>query len=186
MKTRMRNMGPGKITLLGICGMCFAVLAADNPNVVVHDAWVRMPAPSKTETALYMVIENKGASARSVVSATSKDAAKVEMHEMKMMNAAKADAKGGMPNMTKGKDGMPGMSKGAEKGKEPDGSMMTMMPVAKIDVPANGQTTLAPNGYHMMLFGLKSKLSEGSKVNVTLKLDDGSTVPVTASVRPSE
>ena len=185
MKNRMRNVGRA-IALVGVGGMCFAVFAADNPIVVVHDAWVRMPAPSKTEAALYMVIENKGASARSVVSATSKDAAKIEMHEMKMMTAGKADAKDGMPNMAKSKDSMPGMSKGAEKGKEPDGSMMTMMPVAKIDVPANGQINLAPNGYHMMLFGLKSKLSEGSKVSVTLKLDDGSTVPVTASVRSSE
>jgi copper(I)-binding protein len=34
-----------------------------------------------------------------------------------------------------------------------------------------------------MLFGLKSRPAEGGKISITLKLDDGSTVPVTASVR---
>jgi copper(I)-binding protein len=113
-----------------------------------------------------MVIENKSATARSVVSASSPDVAKIEMHEMKMMGGGKGDAKDGMSHA--------------------GGTMMMMAPVARIDLPANGRATLAPNGYHLMLFGLKSKLAEGSKVTVTLKLDDGSTVPVTASVRRSQ
>ncbi len=91
-----------------------------------------------------------------------------------------------MSNMATGHDGMPGMSQGAEKGKEPGGQMMTMMPVARIGLPAKGRATLAPNGYHVMMFGLKSKLSEGTKVSITFTLDDGSTVPVTASVRRSQ
>jgi hypothetical protein len=164
MKTTMRNMGLGVIALLGTWGMSCAALAADNPSIVVQDAWVRMPAVSKTDTAAYMVIENKGTSTRSVVSASSPDITKIEMHEMKM-TSGKSNAKDGMP-------GMAGMS-----------GMMTMSPVAKIDVPARGKATLAPNGLHLMLFGLKSKLAEGGKVSITLKLDDGSTVPVTASVR---
>ena len=185
-KTRMRSMDLGVVALLGACVVSCAVLAADNPNVIVHDAWVRVPAPSKTDTAAYMVIENKSASARSVISASSNDAAKVELHEMKVMSPGKMDAKDGMSSMSKDNDGMSGMSKGADKEKEPGGSMMSMMPVAKIEVPANSRVSLAPNGYHLMLFGLKSKLSAGSKVKVTLQLDDGSTVPVTASARASE
>lgn len=176
MKTRVRDVGLRAIALLGAYGMCCAVLAADNPNVVVHNAWVRLPAASRMDTAAYMVIENMCAAARSVVSASSKDAAKVELHEMKMVSPGKADAM----------DGMPGMSHGAEKGKEAGGQMMTMMPVARIAIPAKGRATLEPNGYHVMVFGLKSKLSEASKVSFTLTLDDGSTVPVTASVRRSQ
>lgn len=148
MNTRMRNMGLGVAALLGAWGLGGVAVAADNPSVVVQDAWVRMPAASRTETAAYMVIENKGSTARSVVSATSPDISKIELHEMKMSSG-----------------------------------MMSMGPVAKIDVPAKGKATLAPNGLHMMLFGVKSKLAEGGKVSITLKLDDGSTVPVTASVR---
>jgi hypothetical protein len=148
MKNKILNMGLGAMAMLAVC--C-GVLAADNPDVSAHDAWIRLPSASRTETAAYMVIENKGTTARSVVSATSADAAKIELHEMKM-----------------------------------GGGMMSMSPVAKIDVPAKGKATLAPNGYHLMVFGLKSKLADGGKFTVTLKLDDGSTVPVTASVRKPE
>jgi copper(I)-binding protein len=158
--------------------MACVALAADNPDVVAHDAWVRMVAPSRTDTAAYMVIENKGTTARSVVSASSPEVAKIEMHEMKMTGPGKPDGMAGMDH-----EGMAGMSKDADKGKAAGGSMMSMMPVAKIDIPAKGRATLEPNGYHLMLFGLKSKLTEGGKVSITLKLDDGSTVPVVASVR---
>jgi len=34
-----------------------------------------------------------------------------------------------------------------------------------------------------MLFGLKTRPAVGDKLNVTLKLDDGTTVPVEATVR---
>lgn len=164
MKTSKRGRVPAFIAMLAICGMSGVALAADNANVVAHDAWVRMVAPSRTDTAAYMVIENKGATARSVVSVSSPDVNKVEMHEMKM-NHDMHDMPGGGGGMGAG------------------GAMMSMAPVTKIDVPAKGQATLAPNGLHLMLFGLKSKLTEGGKISLTLKLDDGSTVPVTASVR---
>lgn len=182
-KTSMRSRVAGFIALLGMCGMSCPALAADNPNVVAHDAWVRMVAPSRTDTAAYMVIENKGATARSIVSVSSPDVAKIEMHEMKMTSPAKADAKEGASGMAMDHDGMHGKSDGADKGKAAGGSMMSMMPVAKIDIAAKGRATLAPNGLHLMLFGLKSKLTEGGKISITLKLDDGTTVPVTASVR---
>lgn len=180
----MKKMNLRLVALLGVCALSGPVLAADNANVVVRDAWVRLPAASRTETSAYMVIENKGSIARSVVSVSSPEAAKIEMHEMKMMGAAKADAQAGAPHAA-GDDHMAGMSHDAGKAKE-SGGMMMMSPAAKIEVPAKGKATLAPNGYHLMLFGLKSKLSDGGKVALTLKLDDGSTVPVTASVRRPE
>jgi copper(I)-binding protein len=162
----MQVTGPRVLVLLAAWGMGCAALAADNTSVTARDAWVRLPAASRVDTAAYLVIENKGAKARSVVSASSPEVTAIEMHEMKMMGGGKSDAKDGMSHA--------------------GGSMMMMGPVAKIDVPAGGRATLAPNGYHLMLFGLKTKLTETSKVSITLKLDDGSTVPVTASVRRSE
>jgi copper(I)-binding protein len=154
------------------------VLAAQNGAVVAHDAWARIPAPSKMETAVYMVIENHSAQPRAVVSVSSNAAEKVEMHQMKMMAAEKKEEKASnMPGMAKKEEsGMPGMAKKEQ-------TMMVMTPVAQIPVPANGKATLEPNGLHMMAFGLKSKLTEGDKLMVTLKLDDGTTVPVTAVVR---
>jgi copper(I)-binding protein len=61
--------------------------------------------------------------------------------------------------------------------------VMSMHRVSEVKIPAKGRRTFDPDRYHVMLFGLKSKLSVGDTVNATLKLDDGSTVPVTATVR---
>jgi len=123
-------------------------LSAQEVTVTVRDAWVRVPAPSKDETALYLVIENHGAAPRRIVGASSDAAERLEMHEMKM-----------------------------EK------MMMRMTQVAEIPVPAKGKTSLNPNGLHIMLYRFKSRPAVGDSVNVTLRLDDGTMLPVVAIVR---
>jgi copper(I)-binding protein len=125
-----------------------AVLSAQDPAVVARDAWVRVPAPSKTETALFVVLENHSSQRRKVVSVSTEAAATAEMHEMKMVRM-----------------------------------IMSMTPVTEIAIPAKGKTSLNPDGLHIMLFGLKTRPIAGDTIHVTLKLDDGSTVPVTATVR---
>lgn len=169
--------------VVGLCSLlllfapgffCSDGLMAQNPAVVAHDAWVRMPAPSKTETAAYMVLENHGSQPRAVVSASSDAADKVEMHQMKMAK----------PKSDMSMDQSMGSSSADMSMNKPAGqSMMVMTPVSKIEIPANGKTTLAPNGLHLMIFGLKTRPALGDKINVTLKLDDGTTVPVVATVR---
>lgn len=64
-----------------------------------------------------------------------------------------------------------------------DGTMMKMSPVKSIEIPAGGKTELKPGGLHLMLFGLKRPLAAGDSIHVTLTLDDGSTLMVTAGVR---
>lgn len=123
-------------------------LGAQTDAFVAHDAWVRVPDKSKTETALYVVVENHTSQPRSIVSATSDIAAQVELHQMTMVKM-----------------------------------MMTMAPVPKVSLPANGKAVFDPNGYHIMLFGLKTRPAIGDKVKAALKLDDGTTVPVEATVR---
>lgn len=59
-----------------------------------------------------------------------------------------------------------------------DSGMMRMSPVSQIEIPANGKTELKPGGLHIMMFGLKGKPVEGDTFVVTLKLDNGATVPV--------
>jgi copper(I)-binding protein len=128
-------------------------LVAQDTAVAAHDAWVRVPLPSKPQTAIFMELENHTGQNRAIVSASSDAAEKLELHEMKT-----------------------------------DGKMMRMSPVAKVDVPANGKASLKPGGFHIMMFGIKGTLAEGDTVHLTLKLDNGATVPVTAKVRqpPSE
>lgn len=58
---------------------------------------------------------------------------------------------------------------------------MVMRPVAGgITIPANGSTTLEPGGLHVMLVDLTGPIQPGDEVDVTLNLDDGSTLPFTA------
>ena len=143
---------PDFITAIRICTitaiLCAVSLSGQAPPIVVRDAWIRVPAPSKTETALYMIIENHSAEKRALVSASSDAAAKLEMHQMRM-----------------------------------EGKVMLMTPIAQIAIPAGGKATLNPNGFHMMVYGLKTRPKVGDSVNVTLKLDDGTMVPVTAIVK---
>lgn len=127
---------------------CAATFHAQDSDFVVRDAWVRVPAPSKKETVVYMVIENHSSQKRALVSALSDVAGKIELHQMRM-----------------------------------DGKVMIMLPVAKIDIPARGKATLSENGYHMMMFRLTTRPAVGDSVNVTLKLDDGTSIPVVAKVK---
>lgn len=64
-----------------------------------------------------------------------------------------------------------------------EGGMMKMSPVQRIAIPANGKLELKPGSFHVMLFDLKSKPASGSKVRLTLTLDDGSKVAAEATVR---
>jgi hypothetical protein len=66
-----------------------------------------------------------------------------------------------------------------------ENGMMRMSPVKSIPLPA-GKTELKPGGLHIMIFGLKQRPAVGDHVSVTLTLDDGSTVPVSAVVRKQE
>ena len=64
-----------------------------------------------------------------------------------------------------------------------DHMVMRMTPVAEVKIPAKGKASFNPDGLHIMLFGLKTRPVVGDTITVTLKLDDGSTVPVTGTVR---
>ena len=150
MKTELSSIFRRRMFLmLCVVALIFSpVVGAQTDAFVAHDAWVRLPDKSKTETALYLVLENHTSEARTIVSASSNAAAQVEMHQM---------------TMTK--------------------MMMVMTPVSKVAVPAHGKVSFDPNGYHIMLFGLKTRPAVGDKITATLKLDDGTTVPVEAIVR---
>lgn len=64
-----------------------------------------------------------------------------------------------------------------------DGAMV-MRPVAGgIPIPANGTTTLAPGGLHVMIMDAKTPIAPGDDVQVTLTLSDGSTVLFEATAK---
>ena len=60
------------------------VAHAQAPEVVVKDAWTRPPLPPQNNIAVFMTISNAGPTARSVVSVSTPDARKAELHEVRM------------------------------------------------------------------------------------------------------
>ena len=63
------------------------------------------------------------------------------------------------------------------------GEIMKMKEVGELRVPANGQTVLAPKGYHIMLIGLLGPINEGETIPLSLNFADGTIVNVDAVVR---
>ena len=64
--------------------------------------------------------------------------------------------------------------------------MMRMRRIERIAVNAGETTTLAPGGLHIMLIGLKSELTPGQTVELTLIGDDGERLAIQAPVRRIE
>jgi copper(I)-binding protein len=68
---------------------------------------------------------------------------------------------------------------------EEDG-LMRMRRIERIAVSAGETTALAPGGLHIMLIGLKSELTPGQTVELTLIQDDGERLAIQAPVRRIE
>ena len=60
--------------------------------------------------------------------------------------------------------------------------MAKMVHQMAITIPAKGEVTFEPNGYHVMLMAPKKPLKAGDKVEITLKFKDGETVKVVHEV----
>jgi hypothetical protein len=64
-----------------------------------------------------------------------------------------------------------------------DGDIMRMRRVISVDVPAGGRAEFKPNGFHVMLTGLKGPLKAGDKVPLTLHFDRAGDMTITVTVR---
>jgi copper(I)-binding protein len=66
---------------------------------------------------------------------------------------------------------------------EMNGDVMTMRPIAFVEVPADGEAELKPGGMHIMLIGLKRDLKAGEKIALTLVFENAGRIDVKAEVR---
>lgn len=64
-----------------------------------------------------------------------------------------------------------------------NGSTQKMVMVDKLTVPAHGQVSIAPGGYHVMLEDAKHKVAPGDTVHLTLKFSDGETLDTPFAVK---
>lgn len=63
------------------------------------------------------------------------------------------------------------------------GGMMQMHHVPELTIKAGESVSFSPDGYHIMLIGLKNPLKEGTVVPLTLKFKNGDTFKIDAPVR---
>jgi periplasmic copper chaperone A len=61
--------------------------------------------------------------------------------------------------------------------------VMSMRPLSSIEVKANGQAVLQPDGMHLMLMGLKQPLKAGASFPLTLTFEKAGNLAVTVAVR---
>ena len=63
------------------------------------------------------------------------------------------------------------------------GGMMQMHHVPELTIKAGESVPFSPDGYHIMLIGLKKSLKEGAIVPLTLKFKSGDSLKIEAPVR---
>lgn len=74
------------VRVLFLCMILFSIQSAHgqsknkNSSIIIDNVWAR-PAPEHTNSALYFIIENKGSKADTLISAESKIADIVQVHE---------------------------------------------------------------------------------------------------------
>ncbi|XOB63074.1 copper chaperone PCu(A)C [Campylobacterota bacterium DY0563] len=62
-------------------------------------------------------------------------------------------------------------------------SVMKMVQVPSIDIPANTEVSLQPGGFHIMLIGLNQALKEGENITLTLEFSNGESKTLTLPVK---
>jgi len=62
--------------------------------------------------------------------------------------------------------------------------MMKMRPVPHVSIPAHGTMQFAPNGYHLMVFGISSTPSAGDQFSLTIEFEGGRVATGNVNVRP--
>jgi copper(I)-binding protein len=61
-----------------------------------------------------------------------------------------------------------------------------MLPVARLEIPANGRIDLEPGGRHLMLYNPSRPLRAGDTTTLTIHLADGSDVRLSVPVVPRD
>ena len=64
-----------------------------------------------------------------------------------------------------------------------EGDIIRMRRVISVDVPANSKTVFQPNGFHVMMTGLKAPLKAGDSVSLSLQFAGAGVITVPVTVR---
>lgn len=184
--TRLRRLGVlagAAILLSGVIVGCgnsdedatptTAGAASDLP--VATGVWARA-AKAGGNTAIYMSIAGGKSKDQLLKVATDDDLAdSVEIHETTTAE----------PDEHSDHNAHDDHGDHGDMGSDMGGGMKTMRPVDMIEVPAGKKVELAPGGYHVMVMDLRSDLSVGDSIPITLTFKNAGEIRATAQVRES-
>lgn len=141
--------------LSGLAALALVALAGchHEAKLSADQAWVRLPAVAGNPGAGYLVIHG-GPEAERLLAVESTAAGSTELHESMKMGADH-----------NGMGGMNGMQR-----------------LDGVDVPANGTVTFAPNGNHVMMFGLSASLKPGGTIPLSVRFEKGQPLTIEAKV----
>ena len=164
------------LALVGACSGSAATASPATGGIAVTGAWVRNSTAMTGALAGYFTITNGGATADTLLSASSPAAKTVQLHET--VPVASMPAPSGMGGMAS-----PAASPAMGSAMPSSGGVMTMVEVSKVDVPAGATVEFKPGGYHLMLMDLAGTLTAGQTVDLTLVFAKAGSITVKAEVR---
>jgi copper(I)-binding protein len=159
-------------------------------EVEVTDVWARQSPMGTTAGAVYLNITSPVDDALVGASVPDDIAGTVEIHETVM--ADDSDMSGDMGDDASGEmgdDANDEMGEGDGMGDDVNDDMggdmgsMTMQEVESVELPAGETVVLEPGGLHIMLLDLVAPLEVGQSFDLTLTLESGAEIVVTAEVR---
>jgi len=154
------------------CGMLDAGNgAAQAAGLSVSDAWIRFLTP-EVPAGGYFRLRNTGDKPAVLTGARSTACGSLSLHQTILKRPMNARAEGSMAGGSMGGDGM-----------AMDAPTMQMRPVTSVAVPAGGQVSFMPGGYHLMCEHPSATLHPGGKVTITLRFAGGEAIAVTFAVR---
>lgn len=170
MKHPLRVVAVLAALVLAACGG----RATGGIDVAVDDVWARSSPSMAMAGAAYMTLTNGGDVDDALVEVAVSDtvAGRAELHETRPVGEGDGD----------------GDHDGEGHGHDDDahgddhGSMMEMVHVDRIPIPAGETVHLEPGGFHVMLLELAAPLEAGSEFELTLTFAEAGEVTVTAVV----
>jgi len=154
-----------KKLLIGLVALFLvAACSAIAPKLKVTDAWTR-PAAEGNNAAVYFVVNNPSPLDLSILSASSRAARAVEIHQSMLMTADELD----------------GMIEGGTDDMQMQ-DVMQMAPLSSVEILSRKSLSFEPGSYHVMLIDLRQELTHGDSLIVRLIIDDGQVLDVAVTV----
>jgi periplasmic copper chaperone A len=170
------GVGVGAGLVVASCGddTDDAASGSSSDAITIEGAWARTSPMMADAGAAYLTITSETDDALLSASVDAGVAAKVELHETKMVETEMDMSATTVAGMESEATPMTGNT---------TAPAMEMVPVDRVELPAGEAVALAPGGLHIMLLGLAAPLELEQTFTLTLTFADAGAVDVMVTVR---